>query len=123
MGLLQAITSPTAVGAEAAFPCLSTSKERRKDPRDSSSSRKQPQVVREGLPVVGEEVELEGEEILASSMISGTQQEVSVFMLVRENVLFFMNVYMYTSIFSQKSFTFSVYAIIPVVRKPQREAK
>ncbi|XP_067314906.1 HMG box-containing protein 4-like isoform X2 [Pseudorasbora parva] len=60
MGLLQAITSPTAVGAEAAYPCLSTSKERRKDNRDSSSSRKHPQVVREGLPVVGEEVELEG---------------------------------------------------------------
>ncbi|XP_067229664.1 HMG domain-containing protein 4-like isoform X1 [Chanodichthys erythropterus] len=59
MGLLQAITSPTAVGAEAAYPSLSMSKERRKDPRDSSSSRKQPQVVREGLPVVGEEVELE----------------------------------------------------------------
>uniref|UniRef100_A0A8C1UQN9 HMG box domain-containing protein n=1 Tax=Cyprinus carpio TaxID=7962 RepID=A0A8C1UQN9_CYPCA len=47
MGLLQAITSPTAP---------SPSKERRKDSRDASSSRKQPQVV----PVVGEEVELEG---------------------------------------------------------------
>lgn len=88
MGLLQAITSPTAVGAETVFP---SSKERRKDirdsascrkdirdsassyrkdprdsascrkdPRDSAPSRKQPQVVREGLPVVGEEVELEG---------------------------------------------------------------
>lgn len=43
MGLLQAITSPT---AEAPYP--------------SKDSRKQPQVVREGLPVVGEEVELEG---------------------------------------------------------------
>lgn len=53
MGLLQAITSPTAVGSEAPRPSFSPSKERRKDP---SSSRKQPQVV----PVVGEEVELEG---------------------------------------------------------------
>lgn len=59
MGLLQAITSPTAVGSEAAYPSLSPSKERRKETRDASS-RKQPQVVREGLPVVGEEVELEG---------------------------------------------------------------
>ncbi|XP_073708084.1 uncharacterized protein [Garra rufa] len=58
MGLLQAITSPT---AEAPYPAPSPSKERRKDSRDtSSSSRKRPQVVREGLPVVGEEVELEG---------------------------------------------------------------
>ncbi|XP_039512530.1 HMG box-containing protein 4-like [Pimephales promelas] len=78
MGLLQAITSPTAVGTETLFP---SSKERRKDirdsapcrkdirdsapscrkdPRDSASSRKQPHVVREGLPVVGQEVELEG---------------------------------------------------------------
>lgn len=45
MGLLQAITSPT---AEAPYPS--------KHPRDASSSRKRPQVV----PVVGEEVELEG---------------------------------------------------------------
>lgn len=125
MGLLQAITSPTAVGAETVFP---SSKERRKDirdsascrkdirdsassyrkdprdsascrkdPRDSAPSRKQPQVVREGLPVVGEEVELEGEEILASSTILGTQQEVDVFMLVRGNILlealFSMNVH------------------------------
>ncbi|XP_056607342.1 HMG box-containing protein 4-like [Triplophysa dalaica] len=60
MGLLQAITSPTAVTTEAAYPSLSPSKEHRKDMRHASSFRKQPQVVREGLPVVGEEVELEG---------------------------------------------------------------
>ncbi|KAA0713489.1 HMG box-containing protein 4 High mobility group protein 2-like 1 [Triplophysa tibetana] len=60
MGLLQAITSPMAVTTEASYPSLSPSKERRKDMRHASSSRKQPQVVREGLPVVGEEVELEG---------------------------------------------------------------
>ncbi|XP_057195087.1 HMG box-containing protein 4-like [Triplophysa rosa] len=60
MGLLQAITSPTAVATEAAYPSLSPSKERRKEMRNAASSRKQPQVVREGLPVVGEEVELEG---------------------------------------------------------------
>ncbi|XP_016364941.1 HMG box-containing protein 4 isoform X1 [Sinocyclocheilus rhinocerous] len=58
MGLLQAITSPT---AETPPP----SQERRTDSRDASSSsssscRRRPQVVREGLPVVGEEVELEG---------------------------------------------------------------
>ncbi|XP_026116535.1 HMG box-containing protein 4 [Carassius auratus] len=47
MGLLQAMTSTSAPPP---------SKERRKDPRDSASSRKQPQ----GVPVVGEEVELEG---------------------------------------------------------------
>ncbi len=52
MGLLQAITSPT---AEAPYPS--------KHPRDASSSRKRPQVV----PVVGEEVELEGEETLTTS--------------------------------------------------------
>ncbi|XP_042613389.1 HMG box-containing protein 4-like isoform X3 [Cyprinus carpio] len=66
MGLLQAITSPTAP---------SPSKERRKDSRDassSSSSRKQPQVV----PVVGEEVELEGEEVHTTPVYSGSSRVV-----------------------------------------------
>lgn len=49
MGLLQAITSPT---GETPYPS--------KHSRDASSCRKRPQVVHEGLPVVGEEVELEG---------------------------------------------------------------
>lgn len=58
MGLLQAITSPTAVGSDSPLGPRAPLKAPRRD-RDSSSSRKQPQVVREGLPVVGEEVELE----------------------------------------------------------------
>ncbi|XP_051997361.1 HMG domain-containing protein 4-like isoform X1 [Xyrauchen texanus] len=56
MGLLQAITSSTAVGSDVPY-ALSMPKERRTELRDSC---RKPQVMRDALPVVGEEVELEG---------------------------------------------------------------
>ncbi|XP_076871884.1 HMG box-containing protein 4 isoform X2 [Brachyhypopomus gauderio] len=67
MGLLQAITSPTAVGSELSptlpkkpsYPSLPSSKERRREGAAPKPKKKQ-HIVRETLPVVGEEVELEG---------------------------------------------------------------
>lgn len=68
MGLLQAITSPTAVGSEPClalpkkplYPSLPVSKERRRESIPPSRPAKKKHIVmREAPPVVGEEVELE----------------------------------------------------------------
>ncbi|XP_053494472.1 HMG box-containing protein 4-like isoform X1 [Ictalurus furcatus] len=69
MGLLQAITSPTAVGSEPcptlpkkpSYPSLPSVKDRRRESMPPSKpAKKKPHVMREMLPMVGEEVELEG---------------------------------------------------------------
>ncbi|KAB5584506.1 hypothetical protein PHYPO_G00108350 [Pangasianodon hypophthalmus] len=69
MGLLQAITSPTAVGSEPcptlpkkpSYPSLPSTKDRRRDSMPTPKpAKKKPHVTREALPMVGEEVELEG---------------------------------------------------------------
>ncbi|KAF7711201.1 HMG box-containing protein 4-like isoform X1 [Silurus meridionalis] len=69
MGLLQAITSPTAVGSEPcptlpkkpAYPSLPSAKDRRRESMPvPKSAKKKPHVTKESLPMVGEEVELEG---------------------------------------------------------------
>ncbi|XP_058259446.1 HMG box-containing protein 4-like isoform X3 [Hemibagrus wyckioides] len=69
MGLLQAITSPTAVGSEPcptlpkkpSYPSLPLTKDRRRESMPiPKSAKKKPHVTREALPMVGEEVELEG---------------------------------------------------------------
>lgn len=78
MGLLQAITSPTAVGSEPSpsfpkkpmYPSHHVGKERKREsmtmPKPAKKQQPQQQqqhhIVREALPVVGEEVELEGEQ-------------------------------------------------------------
>lgn len=78
MGLLQAITSPTAVGSEPcptlpkkpAYPSLPLSKDRRKDSMPMPKpAKKKPHVMREALPLVGEQVELEGEEQIAGAFM------------------------------------------------------
>lgn len=69
MGLLQAITSPTAVGSEPcptlpkkpAYPSHPSAKDRKRESMPTPKpAKKKPHVTREALPVVGEEVELEG---------------------------------------------------------------
>ncbi|KAK2857549.1 hypothetical protein Q7C36_005468 [Tachysurus vachellii] len=69
MGLLQAITSPTAVGTEPcptlpkkpSYPSLPSNKDRRRESvLMPKPAKKKPHVMREALPMVGEEVELEG---------------------------------------------------------------
>ncbi|KAF5905037.1 HMG box-containing protein 4-like isoform X2, partial [Clarias magur] len=69
MGLLQAITSPTAVGSEPcptlpkkpSYPSLLSGKDRRRESMPTpKSAKKKPHVTREVMPIVGEEVELEG---------------------------------------------------------------
>ncbi|XP_062852995.1 HMG box-containing protein 4-like isoform X3 [Trichomycterus rosablanca] len=69
MGLLQAITSPTAVGSEPcptlpkkpSYPSIPLSKERKRESMPAPKPAKKKQhVMREAPPVVGEEVELEG---------------------------------------------------------------
>lgn len=78
MGLLQAITSPTAVGSEPcptlpkkpSYPSLPSAKDRRRESMPPSKpAKKKPHVMREVLPMVGEEVELEGEEQMAGAFM------------------------------------------------------
>lgn len=74
MGLLQAITSPTAVGSDPcptlpkkpSYPSLPSSKDRRRESMPMPKpAKKKPHVVREAPPMVGEHVELEGEDQMA----------------------------------------------------------
>lgn len=76
MGLLQAITSPTAVGSEPcptlpkkpSYPSLPSSKDRKRDSMHMPKpAKKKPHVMREALPMVGEQVELEGKEHMAGA--------------------------------------------------------
>lgn len=78
MGLLQAITSPTAVGSEPcptlpkkpSYPSLPSSKDRKRDSMHMPKpAKKKPHVVREMLPIVGEHVELEGENKMAGAFV------------------------------------------------------
>lgn len=83
MGLLQAITSPTAVGSEPcptlpkkpSYPSLPSTKDRRRESMPMPKpAKKKPHVTRETLPMVGEEVELEGEEQMRQNLVNQTGQ-------------------------------------------------
>ncbi|XP_060774848.1 HMG box-containing protein 4-like isoform X1 [Neoarius graeffei] len=89
MGLLQAITSPTAVGSEPcptlpkkpSYPSLPSAKDRRRESMPvPKPAKKKPHVMREALPMVGEEVELEGHygvayELLDDDSSSSAEEE------------------------------------------------